>query len=64
MTVGMQLITIPRSPFQLTIPRQTTSDTNAEVMDIGAESAERPTMAVNSELTGDLLSKKTNIIFF
>ena len=33
-------------------------------MDIGAESAERPTMAVNSELTGDLLGKKTNIIFF
>ena len=55
---------MPRSPFELTIPRQTTSDTNAEVMDIGAESAERPTMAVNSELTGDLLSKKTNIFFF
>jgi hypothetical protein len=64
MTVGMQLITMPRSPFELTIPRQTTSDTNAEVMDIGAESAERPTMAVNSELTGDLLGKKTNINFF
>ena len=29
-------------------------------MDIGLERAERPTTAVNSELAGDLLCKKTN----
>ena len=29
-------------------------------MDIGLDSAERPTTAVNSELAGDLLCKKTN----
>jgi hypothetical protein len=34
--------------------------TNEEVMDIGLERAERPTTAVNSELAGDLLCKKTN----
>jgi hypothetical protein len=33
-------------PPLLRIPRQTTSATNAEVMDIGPESAERPTTAV------------------
>ena len=63
MTVGMQFITMPRSPFEqrepvprlLRIPRQTTSATNVEVMDIGPESAERSTTAVNSELAGDLL---------
>ena len=33
-------------------------------MDIGPESAERPTTAVNSELAGDLLCKKTNRDFF
>ena len=49
-----------RSPFELRIPRQTTSDTNAEAMDIGPESAEKPTTAVNSELAGDMLCKKTN----
>jgi hypothetical protein len=51
MTVGMQLMTMPRSPFKqrepvprlLRIPRQTASATNAEVMDIGPESAERST---------------------
>jgi hypothetical protein len=64
MAVGMQLITMPHSPFELRIPRQMTSDTNAEVMDIGPESAERPTTAVNSELTGDLLCKMTNRDFF
>ena len=64
MTVGMQLITMPRSPFELRISRQTTSDTNAEVMDIGLDSAERPTTAVNSELAGDLLCKKTSKDFF
>ena len=47
----------------LRIPRQTTSATNAEVVDIGPESAERHTTAVNSELAGDLLSKKTEIFF-
>jgi hypothetical protein len=68
MTVEMQLITMPRSPFGqrepvtrlLRITRQTTSATNAEVMDIGQDSAERSTTAVNSELAGDLLCKKTN----
>ena len=71
MTVGKQLITMPRSPFEqrepvprlLRNPRQTTSATNTEVMDIGPESAERPTTAVNSELAGDLLCKKTEIFF-
>ena len=52
----MQLITMSHSPF-LRIPRQTTSDTNAEVMDIGPKSAERPTTAVNSELAGDFCKK-------
>ena len=33
-------------------------------MDIGLDSAERPTTAVNSELAGDLLCKKTNKDFF
>jgi hypothetical protein len=68
MTVGMPLITMPGSPFEqrepvfrlLRIPRQTTSATNAEVMDIGPESAERHTTAIHSELAEDLLSKKTN----
>ena len=73
LTVGMQqLITMSRSPFEqrdrvsrlLRIPRQTTSATNADVMDIGPESTERPTTAVNSELAGDLLCKKTNRDFF
>jgi hypothetical protein len=63
MAVGMQLITMPHSPFELRIPRQTTSDTNAEVMDLGPESEERPTTAVNSELAGDLC-KKTNRDYF
>ena len=64
----MQLIKMSRSPFVqreplprlLQIPRQTTSATNAEVMDIGTESAERHTTAVHSELAEDLLYKKTN----
>ena len=68
MTVGMQLITMPRSPFEqreavpllLRITKQTTSATNAEVMDIGPERAERHTTAVTSELAEDLLCKKTN----
>ena len=59
---------MPRSPFQQRepvprlqrIPRQTTSATNAEVMDIETESTERHTTAVNSELAEDLLCKKTN----
>ena len=59
---------MPRSPFQQRepvprlqrIPRQATSATNAEVMDIGPESAERHTTAVNSELAEDLLCEKTN----
>jgi hypothetical protein len=67
--VGMQLITMPCSPFEqreqvpwlLRIPRQMTSATNTEVMDIGPESAERST---NSELAGDLMCKKTNRDFF
>jgi hypothetical protein len=68
----MPLITMPRSPFEqrepvpllLKIPRQTTSATNAEVMDIGPKSAERHTTAVNLELSEDLLCKKTNRDFF
>ena len=60
MTVGMQLMAMPRSPFEqrgpahrlLRITRQTTSTTTAEVMDMGPESAERPSTAVNSELVG------------
>jgi hypothetical protein len=60
MTVGMPLITMPRSPFEqrgpvprlLRIPRQTTSATHSEVMNIGPESAERH--------TEDLLYKKTS----
>jgi hypothetical protein len=47
-------------PLLLRIPRQTTSATNAEVMDIGPERAETHTTAVNSELAEDLLCKKTN----
>ena len=42
------------------IPRQATSATNAEVMDIETESTERYKTAVNSELAEDLLCKKTN----
>ena len=64
----MQLIKMSRSPFEqqeplprlLQIPRQTTSATNAEVIDIGTESAERHTTAVHSELAEDLLYIKTN----
>jgi hypothetical protein len=41
----------------LRIPRQTTSPTNAEVMDIDPESAERPTTAVHSKLVEDLLKR-------
>jgi hypothetical protein len=51
-------------PRLLRIPRQTTSPTNAEVMDIGPEIAERPTTAVHSKLAGHLLCKKTNRDFF
>jgi len=53
--------TVPRL---LINPRQTSSATNMEVMDIGPESAERPATAVNSEFAGDLLCKKTNRDFF
>ena len=68
MTVGLQLITMSRSPFEqrepvprlLRIPRLTTSASNAEVMDSGPNSADRHTTAVKSELVEDLLCKKTN----